>query len=169
MFDFAPLTGADLPLLHRWLQEPHVRAHYDDGLRTLEQVAAYYADCLRGREPTRLYICSLDGTPIAFLQTYRIADYPDYAAIVEVGDDAAGVDMLIGEPAYVHRGLGGPLLAAFVERIVWPVIGARACWIGPSVDNPRAIRAYEKAGFVHVKTVCVAPEREYLMRLLRGV
>ncbi len=167
MFTFARLIDANLPRLHRWLQEPHVRAHYDDGLRTLEQVAAYYGDCLRGREPTHLYLGSVDATPIAFLQTYRIADYPDYAAIVDVGDDAAGVDMLIGEPAYVDRGLGGPLLAAFVEQVVWSVTGARTCWIGPSVDNARAIRAYEKAGFVHVKTVDVPPEREYLMRLER--
>jgi aminoglycoside 6'-N-acetyltransferase len=157
----------DVPLLHRWLQEPHVRAFYDDGLRTLDAVAAYYADYFAGREATQISIASQDGVPFAYLQTYRIADHPEYAAIVQVGDTDAGIDMLIGEPAYAGRGLGGPLLREFVDAVVWRATGARVAWIAPSVTNRRGIRAYEKAGFVHVKTVLVKDEPEYFMRTSR--
>src|SRR4051812_31212693 len=104
------MVEADLPLLHRWLQEPHVRAFYEDGLRTLAQVADYYADYFAGREATHLSIASLDGVPVAYLQAYRISDHPEYAAVVQVGETDAGIDMLIGEPSYAGRGLGGPLL-----------------------------------------------------------
>lgn len=161
-FAFAPLTRGDLPLLHAWLQQPHVRAHYDDGLRTLAQVADHYGGVIRGEDATRAYIASCDRVRIGYLQSYRIADYPAYADALGVTDDAAGVDMLIGDPAYVHRGLGAPLLAAFVANVVT----AATCWIGPAVDNPRAIRAYERAGFEHVRTIDVPGESqpEYLMR-----
>ncbi len=118
-FSFARMTLDDLRLLHRWLQEPHVRAFYDREPQTLEGVAANYRDKIRGDEPTEPYIASLDATPIGYLQTYRFADYPDYARAIDVGSAAAGVDMLIGEPAYAHRGLGAPLLRQFVDDVVW--------------------------------------------------
>ena len=163
---FRRMTDADLPALHRWLQEPHVRAFYDDGLRTLEAVAAYHADALHGREPTHLFFALAGGEPCAYLHTYRIADHPANAAAVLVGPADAAVDMLIGEPRFAHRGLGGPLLRRFVDDVVWSLTGAPACWIAPSPDNARAIRAYEKAGFAYVKTVDVPGSgAEYFMRL----
>jgi aminoglycoside 6'-N-acetyltransferase len=167
-FTFRRLTEADLPRLHDWLEQPHVRAFWRDEPRTLDGVAERYAGVLAGTEPTYAFIASLEELPIGFLQTYRIADHPDYAARIDVGADAAGVDMLIGDPSFAHRGLGAPLLVQFVDEVVWPVTCARACWIGPTVDNTRAIRCYQKAGFEHVKTVLVPgdDQPEYLMRLV---
>lgn len=169
-FVFRRLVEADLPLLHGWLEQPHVRAYWADEPRTLAGVAAHYRGVLDGTEPTFGFIASADKMPMAFLQTYRIDSYADYAAHVAPGEEAAGVDMLIGEPAFAHRGLGAPLLAQFVDEIVWQVTGARACWIGPSADNARAIRAYAKAGFEYVKTVRIPGEAqpEYMMRRARA-
>ena len=164
-FAFRRLVPADLPLLHRWLQEPHVRAFYDDGLRTLADVEAYYASEWDG--PNLLYLASDDAGPFAYLQAYRIADHPAYAAAVQVGATDAAIDMLIGEPDRAGRGLGGPLLRQFAEEVVAPATGAHVIWIGPSPDNTRAICAYTKAGFVPVKTVRIPTtgEDEYFMRL----
>jgi RimJ/RimL family protein N-acetyltransferase len=164
------MTLDDLGLLHRWLQQPHVREFYDREPHTFEGVAANYRDKIRGDEPTEPYIASLDATPIGYLQTYRFADYPDYARTIDVGSADAGVDMLIGEPAYAHRGLGAPLLRQFVDEIVWPTTGATTCWIGPAIHNAIAIRCYTKAGFVHARTVLVAGEErpEYLMWIARS-
>lgn len=162
-FTFRRMTHADLPRMHGWLAQPHVRPFWSVEPGELEAI-------LDDAEPAHAFIASADDQPIAYLQTYRIDNHPDYAAQVCAGANAAGVDMLIGEPAFAHRGLGGPMLAQFVDEIVWPVTGARTCWIGPSADNARAIRAYAKAGFEYVKTVAVAGEQqpEYLMRLVRA-
>ncbi len=75
------------------------RAHYEDGLRTLAQVADYYGDVIAGADPTRAFVCAFDRVPIAYLQAYRVADYPAYADALGVTDDAVGIDMLIGDPA----------------------------------------------------------------------
>ena len=170
-FSFARMTEDDLRMLHRWLEEPHVREFYDREPRTLHEVAAAYRGKILGDEPTEPYIASLDGIPIGYLQAYRLVDYPDYASAIGAGPDAAGVDMLIGEPAHAHRGLGAPLLRQFLDDVVWPTTGATTCWIGPSVHNAIAIRCYAKAGFVHTRTVLVPGEDrpEYLMRLTRPV
>jgi RimJ/RimL family protein N-acetyltransferase len=168
-FSFARMTEEDLRLLHRWFEEPHVRAFYDREPRTLDEVAASYRGKILGDEPTVPYIASIDGAPIGYLQTYRLDDYPRYASAIDAGPDGAGVDMLIGEPAHAHRGLGAPLLRQFVDEIVWPTTGATTCWIGPKVHNAIAIRCYAKAGFVHARTVLVPGEEhpEYLMRMAR--
>lgn len=174
-FTFRRLTEADLPRLHEWLEQPHVRAFWRNEPRTLAGVAEHYAGVLAGTEPTYAFVAALEELPIGFLQTYRMADHPDYAARIDVGPDAAGPgdrrlrsNMLIGDPAFAHRGLGAPLLLQFVTDVVWPLTGARVCWIGPTVDNTRAIRCYQKAGFEHVKTVLVPGDAqpEYLMRLM---
>src|SRR5207244_3953761 len=136
----------------------HVREFYHDEPRTLAEVSEHYRSRLDGTDQTHPFIASADELPIGYLQTYRIDDHPAYAGVVAVGADAAGVDMLIGEPSFAHRGLGAPLLAQFVGKMVWPLTGANTCWIGPSVDNTRAIRAYVKAGFEYVKTVHVPGE-----------
>jgi aminoglycoside 6'-N-acetyltransferase len=169
-FSFARMTEADLRLLHRWFEEPHVREFYDREPRTVDEVAAQYRGKIVGDEPTAPYIASLAGAPIGYLQSYRFADYPDYAATIGVGLDTAGVDMLIGEPAYAHRGLGAPLLRQFLDDVVWPTTGATTCWIAPAAHNAIAIRCYAKAGFVHARTVVVPGEGrpEYLMWLTRS-
>ena len=141
-FAFRPMTEADLPLLHGWFEQPHVREFYDREPRTLAEVSESYLGKIRGEVPTRPFIALLDAAPIGYLQVYRIADHPDYATAIDVGDDAAGVDMLIGEPAHAHRGLGAPLLRQFIDEIVWPLTGARAFWIDPAIHNAIAIRCY---------------------------
>src|SRR5262249_7750269 len=103
--------------------------------------------------------------PIGYIQAYWIGDHNEYARALQVGPGSAGVDLFIGEPEFVHRGLGSVILRQFVRETVFDRMGARYCVIGPEVGNIIAIRAYEKAGFTYLKTVQVPGERapEYLM------
>jgi RimJ/RimL family protein N-acetyltransferase len=58
-------------------------------------------------------------------------------------------------------------LQEFVRNLVFGEFEASCCVIAPSVRNTRAIRAYQKAGFRHVKTVRApgGSETEYVMLL----
>ncbi|WP_309573068.1 GNAT family N-acetyltransferase, partial [Deinococcus sp.] len=64
---FDPLTRADVPLLTRWLQEPHVCAFWDDGERDEATVRAHYLGDDRDDVPG--FIFRVDGHPTGFLQT----------------------------------------------------------------------------------------------------
>ena len=55
------------------------------------------------------------------------------------------MDQFIGEPEMIGVGHGSALIRAHAERLF--AEGAPAVAADPSPDNPRAIRAYEKAGF----------------------
>ena len=69
LLTFTPFTAADVPLLTRWLQAPHVRAFWDDGERDEAAVAASYG--LPDSEMTEL-LMRVDGQPVGFLQTVEV-------------------------------------------------------------------------------------------------
>ncbi|MHB8646231.1 MAG: GNAT family N-acetyltransferase [Thermomicrobiales bacterium] len=168
---FRRMTTDDLPLMHRWLQTPHVLEWWWGGVApSYEAVAEKYGSRTRGEEPTDPYIILYRERPIGYIQTYMIRDYPEYAAVVESDEDAAGVDLFIGETEYLHKGLGSHILRAFLRAIVFGAGDTTSCIIGPSEANRIAIRAYEKAGFRFFKTIPSSnePTPEYLMRLTRA-
>jgi len=83
------------------------------------------------------------------IQTYLISDYPEWEAVVQVGDGVAGLDLLIGEEELIGRGLGPKILASFVRDVV----GADAVVATVEHENRRSWRAFEKAGFQYVRDV----------------
>ncbi len=98
-------------------------------------------------------------------------DWPDFMRTYAVDDpDAVNCDVLIGEADAAHRGLGGPMLRRFLREIVFCDPRFSTCIIDPRPDNSIAIRAYEKAGFLHVRTLSDDGEGNsvYLMELGRA-
>ncbi len=161
-FDFRPVGPGDLALLERWLAEPHVARWWPT---TTDEFAAVMA----GEDPTGVFVIEVDGRPAGLIQSYRLADEPEYARAVGVAD-AAGMDLLLGDPDLVGRGLGPAVIARFVEAQVWPAYPeVRRCMAGPSVANIRSQRAFEKAGFgrLGVVTVPGEPDDEVVMVLER--
>jgi RimJ/RimL family protein N-acetyltransferase len=157
--------------MYHWLSLPHVARWWcATEPITPAQVASKYLPRIAGTVPTRCFIIQHAATPIGFIQTYRLADYPDYARQVGVDEPAAGVDLFIGEAAFLHRGLGAPIPRAFLRQIVFAQPGIVRCIIGPAVSNAAAIRAYEKAGFRYLRTATMPdePEPEYIIRLTRA-
>lgn len=167
---FRPLALADLPLLHRWLNEPAVARWYGTG-PDYATVEKKYAPRIAGETPTAPFLMLYGNQPIGYIQTYRIADYPAYARSIGAADDtgAWGIDMLIGEEARRGRGLGAAALRAFTQEIVFAQLGATACLIDPHPENAVAIRAYQRAGYRFVRAIAADDSGEpvWLMRLAR--
>ncbi|WP_343051706.1 GNAT family N-acetyltransferase [Mycoplana rhizolycopersici] len=138
MIAFQPVTEADMPLLLRWLGEPHVRRWWGEPETEAAGIRDHFGD------PTvEPYLVFLDGRPIGYLQSYLV-DGPGHP----YGDQPAGtvgIDQFIGEPSLIGKGLGPQMIEAFVTGLFEQ--GVRRVVIDPHPDNRRAIRAYEKAGF----------------------
>ncbi len=168
---FRPLTRDDMPLMHRWLYTPHVaKWWWTDQAPTVEDLEAKYLPRILGQEPTDCYVILEDGREIGYIQSYVIADHPDYAQLVDVAERASGIDLFIGERDRTYKGLGQSILRQFLRDVVFAPDDVESCIIGPSVTNTSAIRAYEKAGFRYLKTIDVPDEDEpeYLMRIWRA-
>jgi len=151
---FRPLALADLALMHGWFAQAHVAEWYrDEAELSYEDIVAKYAPRIQSREPVRAFIIAYGNHPIGYIQVYMVRDYPDYKAYIDVDDGTAGVDLFIGDPAYIGRGLGGPMLTRFLRAIVFAADDATGSLIDPDVANTRAIHSYEKAGYRHVTTI----------------
>lgn len=129
---------ADLPRLAEWRSRPHVRRWWGDPAEAPEDETL--------RDPRiGMWIVELAGRPFAFIQDYRVEDWPphhfDYLPA-----GSRGMDVYIGEPHMVGLGHGSRLVRQHADRLFG--LGAPAVGIDPHPDNAAARRAFEKAGFV---------------------
>ena len=160
---FRPLAVADLPRLHKWLLSPHVES-YGEGKQTLADTEKKYIPRINGKSKISCFQILYDDMPIGQIQMYKINDYPEYKQSLQINENAAGVDLFIGEKKFQHKGLGKFIIRKFLREFVFTQSDVESCILGPNPKNTSAIKAYEKAGFTYLKTI-VNPEGEdeYLM------
>lgn len=161
---FRPLQESDLPLMVKWLQTDFVVQWYGGEIRTEQEVCDKCLPRIRGESYVRPFAILYDDLPIGYIQTYRIEDTPDdYRNAINL-TDSAGLDLFIGEADYIHNGLGQHILRKFMKTVIFPQMNIHWCIIAPEPENQSAIRAYEKAGFRHTKTLSLSDgKHEYVM------
>ena len=161
---FRPLKETDFPLMHKWLNTPHVsewwsldRNHHP----TPAEVAAHYSPRIAAGQNVDCYIIYNQAKPIGMIQSYDLDKEPEEKVLFGVEGKCTGIDMFIGEADYVHRGLGADIIRSFLKDIVFARPEIECAVIDPSADNKIAIRAYEKAGFKYSRTVWYEPDLIY--------
>jgi aminoglycoside 6'-N-acetyltransferase len=138
------MTAADLPMIKRWLALPHVREWWGDPAEQYELVSGDL------NEPAMdQFIVSTGGSDFGYIQCYDLTAWN--SGFGEQPKGTRGIDLFIGEPGMIERGHGSGLIRAFVDNKL--AQGAPRMVTDPDPDNPRAIRAYEKAGFEKVDLV----------------
>jgi len=162
---FRRLTDEDLPLLHRWLNEPGVVRWWEGDDVSWEGVVRDYGS--GQTDPVEFHLALLEGDPVGWIQCYAVADEPEEAGPWwELGIDrtAAGIDYLIGEPAARGRGLGSSMIRCFVRDVVFAghPHWTQAC-AAPLEANVASWRALERAGF---RFVGLVPNADGVGRLM---
>jgi aminoglycoside 6'-N-acetyltransferase len=142
---FRPMTAADLPLVKRWLAEPHVVQWWGD---TFEQFELVSGDL--DFEAMHQFIVETDARLFAYIQCYDLASWPD-SGLGDHPGGTRGIDQFIGEPDMVDRGHGSAFIRTFTDFLL--AFGAPRVITDPDPANERAIRAYEKAGFCRDRLV----------------
>jgi aminoglycoside 6'-N-acetyltransferase len=164
VIEFEPLQHEHLPLLREWLGREHVSRWWRD---PIEESLRDHAAAIDGVEPDEHYLIVVDGSPAGMIQTYLASDYPEWDEIVEAGEGVAGVDLLIGEVGLTGRGLGAQVLEQFVHEVVFARPGTSAVVATVEEANRRSWRAFEKAGFRHLRDIEEDGLPHRLMRLDR--
>ena len=150
--------------MRRWWADPPRDRYPEDELEK-------YLARIRGDDlDTEIFFIRSRGRPIGFIQSYRIDDHDEYGEALALQVPSAGIDLFIGDPGEVGKGLGPKVIDAFLRDVVFARYDVEECVIGPSVKNANAIRAYEKAGFEFLRDVRVPdePDPEHLMRIRRA-
>jgi aminoglycoside 6'-N-acetyltransferase len=153
---FRPLTRADLPLLARWLAEPHVEPWWREDF-TPEGVEVRYGPGIDGADPTEVFVVEHHGTPLGLVQRFRLADDAGWAATMAptlppavATDRTAGIDYLIADAKSIGRGLGTRMLEAFTADTFERYPDVDTVSVAVLLANRRSWRALEKIGYVRV-------------------
>ncbi|MBI2326836.1 GNAT family N-acetyltransferase [Candidatus Curtissbacteria bacterium] len=141
---------SDYRQIAKWLTDKRVLEFY--GGRTnpqyLSKVKRKYSPRVLGKNKIVPCFFSYNNKEIGYIQYYPVIKAKDYEL-----DDTNGiwaVDMYIGEVEYWNKGIGPQVLKMITDHIFKKLQGKKVV-TDPHVDNPRAIRAYEKAGFKKIK------------------
>jgi len=154
-YQFRSMSAADLPMVRRWLETPHVAQwwHGPD-----EQFALVSEDL--DHPAMDQFVVTADDRPFAYLQCYDPTAWSDNGLGTHpLG--TRGIDQFIGEPDMVDRGHGSALIRSFVDGLLKK--GTPRVVTDPDPENIRAVRAYEKAGFQKVSLVDTPDGRALLM------
>jgi len=144
---FSPVGQEHYPLLRTWLNAPHVREWWGDP----EEELGFIREMVEGRDTTRPFLITLDGTPVGYIQYWFLGHHQNEAWtkdnpwLLELPQEAVGVDLSIGDADKLSAGIGSAALAAFVSYLRG--LGHETIIIDPDPANARAVRAYSKAGF----------------------
>ncbi|TYO61944.1 acetyltransferase [Bradyrhizobium hipponense] len=143
-YTFRPMTTADLPLVRRWLGEAHVREWWGD---PDEQFALVSGDL---DEPAMDQFIVLAGMrPFGYLQCYHLTAWN--TGFGPQPEGTRGIDQFIGESDMIARGHGSAFIRQFADAQLQQ--GLPRIVTDPDALNLRAVRAYEKAGFVRDRMV----------------
>lgn len=163
------MSHDDYKIMAQWLSTPAVLEFFGDvnAPFTLEQVQRKYGPRITGDVPVYPYIVELEKEPIGFIQYYRITREAQKEFGYQDTLHVYGIDQFIGAAQYHNKGLGTLMITQFLTNL-YQQTGRDIIVLDPDVSNKRAIRCYEKCGFVGVKNVNGGTG--YLMELkTRGV
>jgi len=161
-FAFRPVTHEDLPLLHEWLNRPHV-AEWWEGELSLEYVASTYGADI-GSPVIRQMLACIDGVPIGYVQDYHVMGADPEWWTEETDPGARGIDQYLANAEQLGQGLGSAMVQQYVARLFADPAVTKV-QTDPSPTNLRAIRAYEKAGFRREREV-LTPDGPALLMLI---
>ncbi|MDB5073163.1 MAG: GCN5-related N-acetyltransferase [Candidatus Eremiobacteraeota bacterium] len=128
------VTPDDLPLLAGWFADTEFVRWWGGVAKSNDEVALQYLGREDGDEVVQAFIVLHGDVPIGYIQAWN--DEP------LIG----GIDIVL-LPAVHGRGYGPDAVGA-LARYLRDELGWKHITIDPSVRNVRAIRAFEKAGFV---------------------
>lgn len=158
-----PLAEHDLPLLHAWLNRPHIVEWWGGERPTLAEVLAHYRPEVMAAERVTPYIAMRGDVPIGYAQSY-VAMGSGGGWWENVTDPGVrGIDQSLADEALLNQGLGTQMVRALVDLLFRDPAVTRI-QTDPAPHNLRAIRCYEKAGFRAVRRI-VTPDGPALYML----
>ncbi len=149
---FKPMTEQDIPLWLQWSQKPHVKdVWFIAGYETRN----YIYQKITGNGYDYPFIIYFEQKPIGYivccdLFAYRTLCPNPKGLFTQEEPGTFCMDLFIAEEDYLNKGYGTQIVKDFVQKI-FTDFKAKVIYIDPSLDNKRAIRCYEKAGFKTVK------------------
>ena len=141
-------------MLHEWLNRPHIVEWWggEEERPTLDDILEHYLPRVLAQESVTPYIAMLGDEPIGYAQSYVALGSGDGWWEEETDPGVRGIDQSLADPRQLNKGLGTQLVRALVELLLSDA-SVTKIQTDPAPSNTRAIRCYEKAGFVQERVI----------------
>lgn len=143
------MTVEEIPLFFDWATQSDATPYWYGELQG-DQVPSFKEFCkdwkkfyFNGSAPEkgRCFVILIDDTAIGQINYNEI----------DRKNNSVELDILIAEDKYKNKGYGTDALQT-LSKYLFLAMDIQKCWIDVVDKNPRAIRAYQKAGFLITKT-----------------
>ena len=138
-YRFVALNHSHLPIIERWVNQPHVARWYDSPGKALESIRRHI-----GEVGIECFLVEHNERPLGYIQVYDPHAFPDHP-YRDQPMGTRGIDQFIGEANSIGHGHGPRFIRQFVIDLFEH--GAPRVVTDPNPTNMAAIRAYMKAGF----------------------
>ena len=156
-YQFSKVTMSDLPVLRQWLTTPQVCKLWGD---PKEQSTLLLQNLRDSRMAMSMNIVSYNDLPFAFIQDYDVHAWQQ-PHLKGLPSGTRAIDTFIGIQSETGMGHGPAYLKQRAQHLLDN--GATQVVIDPDIKNTRAIRAYEKAGFIQSSIENTSDGRVVLM------
>ncbi|CAG9621900.1 GNAT family N-acetyltransferase [Sutcliffiella rhizosphaerae] len=140
------LEKRDAKLLLKWLTDSSVLQYYE-GRDKVFDIESIQRKFFQRTDVIRRYIVECQNQRIGYIQVYPINKHTSPFVEYFQEKDVVGMDQFIGESAYLNKGIGTQLLTSMVQYLTEKE-GVGKILMDPMVTNARAVRCYEKSGFI---------------------
>ncbi len=140
---FKEFTKEFLPLYFKWCEKEHVKEiWFRPGYAPPEAIISK----VEGNGFEHPFIIVIDDREVGYINYYNRAKFAPPEPLCDDPNSVMGFDLFIGEEDYLGKGYGTEVVKKFSDKLFAPE-GVKKIILDPFVDNKRAIRCYEKAGF----------------------
>ena len=136
--NFRPISTNDFELIHKWLNEEHVRS-YQKTFISLGEVKNKYLPRIWNNSICHVYIASFEWTDFWLIQYYKNIDYPKYAEEIWV-TKWVSVDLLIWNKDFLWKCFWRIILKEFIKKIFEENKDIDEVFISHEIANDKAIK-----------------------------
>lgn len=161
MINLRPATPADLNLLRRWDEQPHIidaKTNDDWG---------WEIELDRTPDWREQLIAEIDNRPIGFIQIIDPAREDSHYWGDDVAANLRAIDIWIGEEKELSKGYGTQMMQLALARC-FADSAVTAVLIDPLANNTRAHRFYQRFGFQFVEPRQFGGDDCFVYRLNRA-
>jgi aminoglycoside 6'-N-acetyltransferase len=132
----------DLATIESWIKYPHIVQGWGDSEETRERIDRHL--------PADSAMINADAIPVGYICWQE----PTKQELAEAGLESlphglVDIDIMIGDPNYLGQGVGPQALSLLLSQL--SADGVKIVGLATTVSNERALKAYEKVGFIRYR------------------
>lgn len=137
------VINSDMPVIEKWLNKEHIKQWYGEPREWIDEINNISGEY----DWQNHYIVEYENCPFGFCQYYDCSKTPKGFEWDNEPLGTFGIDYLIGEEAFLKKGLGSVLIQNLIKLIVQREDPIQII-ADPVKDNIKSIKLLEKNGFV---------------------